>query len=331
MPGFENEFPTSYILEINHLKKTYRYQPANILAKSRSFEALDDISFKIKQGEIFGLVGESGCGKSTLGRSVFGLIPDIQGEIRLDGEIVTSTRKISEKAQIVFQDPLSSLNPRKKIGWILEEPLKIHKIGNKETRIKRVNQILDLIGLDTSYRERYPHELSGGQRQRISIGTALMLNPKLIVADEPVSALDVSVQAQILNLLQELHEKLNLAYLFISHNLNVVYYMCDRVAVMYLGRVVELATVGDIYDHPLHPYTKALLGAIPDVRVEKKEEQLKLDGEATDSIPDFKGCAFYPRCPKAIAGICRDVSPELIETGNKNGPEHLVRCHLIDT
>jgi oligopeptide/dipeptide ABC transporter ATP-binding protein len=327
----ESETPASaaYILEINHLKKRYQKQSVNIFEKSRSIEALDDISFNIKQGEIFGLVGESGCGKSTLGRSVLGLVPDVQGEILIDGEVVKKTRNISKKVQIVFQDPLSSLNPSKKIGWILEEPLRIHKMSDKEGRIRRVNQILDLIGLDSSYRERYPHELSGGQRQRISIGCALMLNPQLIVADEPVSALDVSVQAQILNLLLDLHGKLNLAYLFISHNLNVVYYMCDRVAVMYLGRMVELAAVEDIYDHPLHPYTKVLLSAIPDVRLEKREYHSKRNGEIIDSAPNGHGCNFYPRCPKA-GDICRDKSPELINVSAENESEHLARCHRIE-
>jgi oligopeptide/dipeptide ABC transporter ATP-binding protein len=337
MPG--SEFVTApavtNILEIKHLKKTYRKKAVNIFGKNSSVEALDDVSFSIKQGEIFGLVGESGCGKSTLGRAVFGLVKDVQGEILLDGKVVRNNpvknyKDISEKAQIVFQDPLSSLNPRKKIGWFLEEPLKIHKIGDKEARIKRVKQILELIGLDSSYRERYPHELSGGQRQRICIGGALMLNPKLIVADEPVSALDVSVQAQILNLFQELHEKLNLAYLFISHDLNVVYHMCDRVAVMYLGKIVELAAADDLYDHPAHPYTKSLFEAIPYVEFEGSENRFQLQGEAVNLEPATRGCAFYPRCPRAGAKICRDEAPELIRIRAKNGTEHLVRCHLAE-
>ena len=258
---------SDFILEVKNLSKTYYSKNSSIFSKEKETKVLDDISFSINKGEIFGIVGESGCGKSTLGRSVVGLTKDIQGQILVNGKNVNNTKKLSKKVQIVFQDPLSSLNPKKKIGWILEEPLKIHKLGTKEERIRRVNEILELIGLDSSYRDRYPHELSGGQRQRISIGSAIMLNPELIIADEPVSALDVSVQAQILNLMMDLHEKLNLSYLFISHNLDVVYYMCDRVAVMYNGKIVELGSAEEIYNNPQHPYTKALLDSIPRVDI----------------------------------------------------------------
>ena len=262
---------SDYILEVKNLKKVYYNKSSSILGKAKANTAIKDVSFNIKKGEIFGIVGESGCGKSTLARAIVGLTKDIEGQIILNGEEIKDGKKIStgknisEEVQIVFQDPLSSLNPKKKIGWILEEPLRIHKVGNKEKRIKRVNEMLELIGLDINYRERYPNELSGGQRQRISIGSALMLNPQLIIADEPVSALDVSVQAQILNLMQDLQQKLNFSYLFISHDLNVVYYMCQRVGVMCDGEIVELASVEEIYDKPVHEYTKSLLSAIPDM------------------------------------------------------------------
>ncbi len=312
------------LLEIRHLQKTYHNQAVNFFEKGTTIEALDDVSFTIRQGEIFGLVGESGCGKSTLGRAILGLVPEVRGEILIEGHKVSGIKNLSQKVQIVFQDPLSALNPRKKIGWILEEPLKIHKLGDKAARIKRVNEILKWIGLDESFRERYPRELSGGQRQRIGIGCALMLNPKLIVADEPVSALDVSVQAQILNLLLDLHHQLNLAYLFISHNLNVVYYLCDRVAVMYAGKIVELAPVDQLYDHPLHPYTRILLDAIPKVGMEPLKPVL-IGGEAPDLANTIR-CAFYPRCPNA-SEICRIESAELLPVPGQG--DHWLRCHGI--
>lgn len=319
---------SEYILEVRHLEKSYVHRPASLFARKTSKRVLKDISFSIRRGESFGLVGESGCGKSTLGRCIVGLIRDTRGEILLDGIAVRPSGDISEKVQIVFQDPLSSLNPKKKIGWILEEPLKIHRKGNKEERLRRVNEILELIGLDRSYRDRYPHELSGGQRQRISIGAALMLKAGLIVADEPVSALDVSVQSQILNLLKDLHRDLNLSYLFISHNLNVVYYMCDRVAVMYLGRIVELASVDEIYSNPLHPYTGALLAAIPEVSVEEDCGGVRVYGEVTHSEQVAEGCEFHPRCPHARE-VCRKKRPETKRV-ELNGGEHYVKCFLYE-
>jgi len=319
---------SEFILELKNLSKIYYTQRTSIFGKSKEMQVLDGITFQIRKGEIFGLVGESGCGKSTLARAVVGLTKDTQGEIILSGEDVKKTKKTSEKVQIVFQDPLSSLNPKKKIGWILEEPLKIHKIGNKENRIKRVNQMLELVGLDISYRDRYPQELSGGQRQRISIGSALMLSPKLIIADEPVSALDVSVQSQILNLLMDLHGKLNLSYLFISHNLDVIYYMCDRVAVMYLGKIVEIGKAENIYDNPLHPYTKALLSIIPKVNIEEKEEKIYIEVEDIDSEEVGGGCAYYTRCPISKE-LCRKKSAEMIGIKGENDSEHFVRCHFV--
>lgn len=315
------------ILELKNVSNTYYSNNSNIFGTGKSLKVLKDVSFNIRKGEIFGLVGESGCGKSTLGRSIVNLTKNIEGEILVDGENIKDKKNISKKVQIVFQDPLSSLNPKKTIGWILEEPLKIHKIGNKKERIKKVSEILDLMGLDSSYRDRYPNELSGGQRQRVSIGSALMLNPKLIIADEPVSALDVSVQSQILNLMIDLHEKLDLSFLFISHNLNVVYYMCSRVAVMYLGEIVELGSVEEIYNNPKHPYTKALLSSVPEINLENNEEFFEVKGELNDSLNIDSGCQYYPRCGSAKEQ-CKKTPLKTINIRNKENCYHLVRCHL---
>jgi len=319
---------SKFILELKNLSNTYYNQNSNVFGKGKSVKVLKGVSFNIRKGEIFGLVGESGCGKSTLGRSIVNLTKNIDGEILIDGEDIRDKNNISEKVQIVFQDPLSSLNPKKTIGWILEEPLKIHKKGSKEERIKRVNEILELMGLDSSYRDRYPHELSGGQRQRISIGSALMLNPKLIIADEPVSALDVSVQSQILNLMMDLHEKLDLSFLFISHNLNVVYYMCSRVAVMYLGEIVELAPVEEIYNNPKHPYTKALLGSVLEVNAENSKDIFSIKGDLNDSLNIDSGCPYYPRCNYAKEQ-CKTTPLQIKNISDKDDYDHFVRCHLF--
>ncbi|MDT8718167.1 ABC transporter ATP-binding protein [Clostridium sp. 19966] len=315
------------ILEIKNLSNIYYNKRSNIFEKDTLTKVLKNIDFHIEKGEIFGLVGESGCGKSTLGRAIVNLTPNVQGEILVDGENIKNRKHISEKVQIVFQDSLSSLNPKKTIGWIMEEPLKIHKKGNKEERIKRVNEVLNLIGLDSSYRGRYPHELSGGQRQRISIGASIMLNPKLIVADEPVSALDVSIQSQILNLIMDLHDKLDLAFLFISHNLNVIYYLCNRVAVMYLGEIVELADATEIYNSPKHPYTKALLSSIPNIAVDSDKDIWEIKGDLKDSININKGCPYYPRCSYAKQE-CGDTKADIKNINKEKHSEHLVRCHL---
>lgn len=318
---------SDFILELKNVSNTYYSNNSDIFGAGRSLKVLKDVSFNIRKGEIFGLVGESGCGKSTLGRSILNLTENINGKILIDGENIKGTKNISKKVQIVFQDPLSSLNPKKTIGWILEEPLKIHKEGNKEERIKKVNKILELMGLDSSYRNRYPQELSGGQRQRISIGSALMLNPKLIIADEPVSALDVSVQSQILNLMMDLHEKLDLSFLFISHNLNVVYYMCSRVAVMYLGEIVELASVEEIYNNPKHPYTKELLSSVLEINVEDNEAFYEVKGDLNDSLNIDSGCPYYTRCDSGKEQ-CKKTPLKTINIGGKENGDHLVRCHL---
>lgn len=318
------------ILQLEHLSSHYVRRKSGFLGGDVRKDILKDVSFSIRRGEAFGLVGESGCGKSTLARAIIGLIPS-DGTITIDGENVFQkrTKEQRKKVQIVFQDPLSSLNPTKKIGWILEEPLRIHEIGDQASRLRRVNEVLELIGLGTAFRDRYPSELSGGQRQRVSIGEALMLRPKLIVADEPVSALDVSVQSQILNLMGDLRNRLGLSYLFISHNLNVVYYLCDRTAVMYMGQIVELADVQTLFDLPAHPYTQMLLSAIPEIGSEPEEAQENnIFSKALDHEPTKTGCTFFARCPNACEK-CKLTSPGLVNIGDESGKQHFVRCHCL--
>ncbi|MDQ3906925.1 MAG: dipeptide ABC transporter ATP-binding protein [Acidobacteriota bacterium] len=288
--------------------------------------AVDGVTFDIYRGETLGLVGESGRGKSTVGRCLLRLIEPTRGEVYFEDEDVLSLsgkdlRALRREMQIIFQDPYASLNPRMKVRDIVGEPLLVHGVGSKRERRERVAELLAKVGLDPGYMNRFPHEFSGGQRQRIGIARALALNPKLIVADEPVSALDVSVQAQVVNLLEDLQREFNLTYLFISHGLAVVEHISDRVAVMYLGRIVEIASAADLYANPLHPYTRALLSAIPIPDPERKRERIVLHGDVPTPINPPRGCRFHTRCPEAIPE-CSQIDPDLREVA----PGHSVAC-----
>lgn len=296
--------------------------------RAGTVKAVDDLSFEIMRGETFGVVGESGCGKSTLGRTLIRLLKPTDGHIYLEGQDIAGLKggelkQMRKKAQIIFQDPSACLNPRRMVRQILMEPFEIHQMKGKIDVEARIMELLQLVGLDSYHLSRYPHELSGGQKQRIGIARALALEPDIIICDEAVSALDVSVQAQVLNLLQELKEKLGLTYFFISHNLNVVYQVSDRVGVMYLGKMVEIAAYDQLYEKRYHPYTEALLSAIPQVDQTGSGKRIHLEGEVPSPSNPPSGCRFHTRCPKAC-DRCRQETPELkeVEAG------HFVACHL---
>ena len=289
--------------------------------RGQTVKAVDDVSFEIMKGETFGVVGESGCGKSTLGRTLIRLQQPTDGHIYLNGTDIAGLKgaqlkEMRKEAQIIFQDPSACLNPRRTIKQILMEPFEIHNLKGKIDVDAKIMELLQLVGLDSYHLSRYPHELSGGQKQRIGIARALALEPQIIICDEAVSALDVSVQAQVLNLLQELKEKLGLTYFFISHNLNVVYQVSDRVGVMYLGKMVEIANYDQLYEKRYHPYTEALLSAIPQVDQEEQKERIHLEGEVPSPYDPPSGCHFHTRCPKAC-DKCRQTAPELKEAADK--------------
>ncbi|WP_277547474.1 ABC transporter ATP-binding protein [Brevibacillus laterosporus] len=316
------------LLVVNRLKKYYPITGGVFAREIGAVKAVDDVSFRVKRGETLGLVGESGCGKSTTGRSILRLIEPTSGEVLFEGKNVArmkreEVRELRKDMQIIFQDPFASLNPRHTVGKILEEPLIVHGINSSKERSKRVNELLEVVGLSSYHAGRYPHQFSGGQRQRIGIARALILNPKLIVADEPVSALDVSVQSQVLNLMQDLQKEFNLTYLFIAHDLSVVRHISDRVGVMYLGRIAELADKDELYTNPLHPYTKALLSAVPVADPDKKQERIILQGDLPSPANPPSGCTFHTRCPH-VMDVCREKRPEMLASREN----HLVACHL---
>ena len=313
------------LMKADHVKVYFKGKK-----KGQTVKAVDDVSFEIMKGETFGVVGESGCGKSTLGRTLIRLQQPTDGHIYLNGTDIASLKgaqlkEMRKEAQIIFQDPSACLNPRRTIKQILMEPFEIHNLKGKIDVDAKIMELLQLVGLDSYHLSRYPHELSGGQKQRIGIARALALEPQIIICDEAVSALDVSVQAQVLNLLQELKEKLGLTYFFISHNLNVVYQVSDRVGVMYLGKMVEIANYDQLYEKRYHPYTEALLSAIPQVDQEEQKERIHLEGEVPSPYDPPSGCHFHTRCPKAC-DKCRQTAPELKEVA----PGHYVACHLYE-
>ncbi len=316
--------PNERVAELVRVRALVKHFPVE--GSADVVRAVDGVTFEIFKGETLGLVGESGCGKSTVGRCLLRLIEPTRGEIGFAGQDVRALsgrdlRALRREMQIIFQDPYASLNPRMRVRDIIAEPLVIHGIGNKAERRARVAELLTKVGLDPDYMNRYPHEFSGGQRQRLGIARALALNPKLIVADEPVSALDVSVQAQVVNLLADLQAEFQLTYLFISHGLAVVEHISDRVAVMYLGRIVEVATAADLYARPLHPYTRALLSAIPIPDPTRRRERIVLKGDVPTPINPPAGCRFHTRCPEAIPE-CAQVDPDLRAVA----PGHTVAC-----
>ena len=319
----------SPLIEARNLSKSFAIG-GGFLAKKKVVRAVEDVSLQIQRGETFGLVGESGCGKSTIGRTLLRLYEPTSGQIFFEGSDITKAnmRPYRKKMQIVFQDPYASLDPRMTVGDIVGEPLDIyHAYESKAERREKILELLNLVGLNSEHMNRYPHEFSGGQRQRVSIARSMALRPDFMVCDEPISALDVSIQAQVINMLVELQQKLNMTYLFIAHDLNVVRHISKRVGVMYLGSLVEVCDANELYKNPLHPYTQALLSAIPipDPNVSRSRHRVVLEGEVPSPMNPPKGCKFHTRCPYA-RDVCREARPETIEVGQG----HTCACHKVE-
>jgi oligopeptide/dipeptide ABC transporter ATP-binding protein len=325
----ENISPNGALLEVRSLKKYFPIRKGVLQREVDRVHAVDDVTLSVRKGETIGLVGESGCGKSTFGRCIVRLLEPTEGDVVFEGRSIgklgpRALRPLRREMQMVFQDPYASLNPRKRVGTIISDPMKIHGIGDRGERKKRVEELLEVVGLSPEHYNRFPHEFSGGQRQRIGVARALALRPKLVVADEPVSALDVSIQAQMVNLLEDLQHDFGLTYVFIAHDLGVVRHVSDRIAVMYLGKLVELSPAEELYTRPIMPYTEALLSAvpIPDPDLSDKRERIVLQGDVPSPIHPPSGCRFHPRCRYATE-ICSQVEPPLVDYGNG----HLAACH----
>jgi len=317
------------LVEVDSLKKYFPIKKGLLSREVARVHAVDDVTFSVREGETLGLVGESGCGKSTLGRTIVRLLDPTAGDVRYRGRSIAKLgrrqlRPLRREMQIVFQDPYASLNPRKRVGSIIAAPMQIHGVGDRAERKKQVQDLLATVGLSPEHYNRFPHEFSGGQRQRIGVARALALRPKLIVADEPVSALDVSIQSQMLNLLDDLQGEFQLTYIFIAHDLGVVRHVSDRIAVMYLGKLVELSPAEELYERPIMPYTEALLSAvpIPDPDLSDQRERIVLQGDVPSPINPPSGCRFHPRC-RYMTDICAQVEPPLVDYGNN----HLAACH----
>ncbi len=318
------------VLEVKRLKKHFEIKKETMKGPKLSVKAVDDVSFEVYKGETLGIVGESGCGKSTLGKTIMHLHEKTAGEVLFDGVDISSLKykelkKYRKRIQMIFQDPFSSLNPRKKVSALLAQPLQVHDVGTKKQVVERVEQLLEEVGLDPKYKNRYPHQFSGGQRQRIGIARALALQPEFIVCDEAVSALDVSVQAQIINLLLDLQEKYRFTYIFISHDLSVIELISDRILVMYLGKIVECAPKEEMINNRLHPYTQALFEAFPDINPRNRHAKTIVMGDVPSPIHPPAGCHFHPRCPSAM-DKCKEEYPPFINVSK----DHSVACYLYE-